>query len=228
MNTSATLPREVLASLPGFEAVRDHTVVVDADRWNRELAARNLPRPQQVAEKSGRIHISRLELMELGAAEPSADSALDLLIVSLAWGLGPRAPRLKARLDALAEAPAQAAHLLLTAWESVRERNPPEKTYSVLTTNRGQGRIPWLGPAFSTKFLYFAHGDSARPTHVILDEVVATNLGPSAWTDPPTAGWWPETYGNYCRLMDNWAREATAELGRDVRPDEVELAVFRG
>ncbi|WP_175460517.1 hypothetical protein [Arthrobacter sp. ok909] len=29
-----------------------------------------------------------------------------------------------------------------------------------MTTDRGAGRIPWFGPAFSTKFLYFAQGSA--------------------------------------------------------------------
>lgn len=147
---------------------------------------------------------------------------------SLAWGLGLRAPRLHVRLDARADDPDRASGLLAEAWRSVRDAGDPEMDYAILTTPRGAGRIKWLGPAFSTKFLYFAHGTDAPPTHLTLDRVVATKLQVTAWPAAPTTGWRPSTYGAYCVLMHHWAAEASDREGRDVSPDEIEFTVFKG
>lgn len=227
INTSATLPDEIFAALPGLEALLSHTIAVDADRWNRELATRHMPVPEQFAALSGRIFISRAKLLAIGAADPTAETAMDLLLVTLAWGLGLKGSRMRARLDALAEAPKHSAERLLAAWTCVREENSADEAYKILTTDRGRGRIPWLGPAFSTKFLYFAQGSQHRPHHLILDDVVATNLRPFAWPGSPSTGWWPGTYANYCTLMGNWANQASDKAGREVRADEIELTVFR-
>ena len=124
--------------------------------------------------------------------------------------------------------PNRASQLLTEAWRSVRDMGDPEASYAILTTARGVGRIKWLGPAFSTKFLYFAQGVAATPTHLILDKVVSTKLQATAWPDAPTAGWRPSTYGAYCSLMQHWTAEASDRSGRDVSPDEIEFTVFMG
>jgi hypothetical protein len=229
INEDAPLPDDIFANLPGAAAVMSHAVSVDSGRWQRALATRDL-RPAEGKLDSGQhISVTRNEVFDLGDQTPTAANAFQLLYYSLAWGLGTRAPRLHQRLDSLAAQEENAGHLLLDAWTLVRDGAPTRKAYAALTSNRGAGRIPWFGPAFSTKFLYFAQGSAARPRHVILDQVVAKNLRPDAWPQAPTAGWWPETYERYSRLLDRWADEATERLetARRVRPDEIELTLFR-
>ncbi|PRZ15612.1 hypothetical protein BCL67_10872 [Nesterenkonia sandarakina] len=96
-------------------------------------------------------------------------------------------------------------------------------------TEGGAGKIKGLGPAFATKFLYFAEGSTNEPRHVIIDKVVSTNLRRDAWPESPTAAWWPETYERYCNLLARWASEASErpEVNRTVRTDEIELALFK-
>lgn len=89
------LPQDILSPLPGFEAVLKHTVVVDVDLWKRELAARGLPQPPQIATNRGRVGISGAELLAMGDNDPTAESAMELLIAAPAWALGLRASRLK-------------------------------------------------------------------------------------------------------------------------------------
>jgi hypothetical protein len=71
---------------------------------------------------------------------------------------------------------------------SVRASTDPKNAYRILTTERGAGRISMLGPAFATKFLYFAQGPEAHPHLLILDKVVATKLRLFAWPNSPTEG----------------------------------------
>lgn len=227
MLTPRPLPAVVRDNLPkDRDAFLGGGIEVDADRWNRELGARDFSVSRgPLAQGSGRILITRRDLLELGATSPSEDSALDLLWNSLAWGLGLEASRLTTRLDALRNNRGQAPEKLTAAWILTREGKLPQECYAALLTNRGKARISWLGAAFATKFLYFATGTSAEPTNLILDAVVARKLAPLTWPNAPTTAWWPDTYQRYCDLMATWAREASSP-DRTVLPDAIEAAVF--
>lgn len=207
----------------------NHAVSVDVDRWGRALAARGLPPARGKLAGAGRTSVTRKEVFDYGDQSPTVENAFQLFYYSLAWGLGTKAPRLDQRLDGLASDPEKAGRLLVEAWTLVRDGAPTREAYGVLTTNQGAGRIPWFGPAFSTKFLYFAQGSTAAPRHVILDQVVSKNLHEDAWPQAPTAGWWPETYERYCRLLEHWAEQAGERLhgARRVRADEIEITLFR-
>lgn len=228
IDVDTSMPDELFAVLPGPAAVLAHAIPVNADRWSKALADRGLPPLQGKLSGSGPMSISRAEVFTAGDREATVENAFSLLYYSLAWGLGTRAPRLHARLDALAADRDRAGELLLKAWKTVRTGAPAAEAYSVLTTDRGAGRIRQLGPAFATKFLYFAQGTEAEPRLLILDAVVAGNLS-EAWAGAATWGWYPQTYGRYCDLLGNWARQATERLKgpRKVRADELELALFR-
>lgn len=229
INENAPLPDDIFARLPGSSAVLSHSVSVDSDRWTRALAARGLPAAQGKLAGAGRTSVTRKEVFDIGDQTPTVENAFQLFYYSLAWGLGTRAPRLHQRLDGLAAHQEKAGQLLVAAWTLVQDGAPPGEAYRTLTTDRGAGRIPWFGPAFSTKFLYFAQGSTVHPQHVILDQVVTRNLRLDAWPQAPTAGWWPETYERYCRLLERWAYQAGDRLGgaRRVRADEIEIALFR-
>ncbi|MCO4273055.1 hypothetical protein NG701_01165 [Pseudarthrobacter sp. HLT3-5] len=229
INEDSDLPDDIFAKLPGSSAVLNHAVSVDTDRWKRALGARGLPPAQGKLAGSGTISVTRKEVFDLGDQVLTVENAFQLFYYSLAWGLGTRAPRLHQRLDGLAADPEKAGKLLLAAWTLVRDGAPACDAYGTLTTNRGAGRIPWFGPAFSTKFLYFAQGSVANPKHIILDQVVSKNLRLDAWPQAPTAGWWPETYERYCGLLGRWADQAGERLhgARRVRADEIELTLFR-
>ncbi|MEV8130738.1 hypothetical protein AB0O54_06325 [Pseudarthrobacter oxydans] len=229
INENADLPDDVFATLPGSGAVMNHAVAVDSARWKRELSARGLPLVQGKLAGTERIAVTRKDVFDLGDRTPTVANAFQLFYYSLAWGLGTRAPRLRQRLDGLAAHQEEAGQRLVAAWALVRDRAPLRDGYRVLTTDRGAGRIPWFGPAFSTKFLYFAQGSEIAPKHIILDQVVSKNLRMDAWPQAPTAGWWPETYERYCRLLCRWADQASVRLNgaRRVRADEIEITLFR-
>ncbi|WP_418202276.1 8-oxoguanine DNA glycosylase OGG fold protein [Arthrobacter dokdonensis] len=178
---------------------------------------------------AGLTSVTRKDLFDLGDQIPTVENAVQLFYYSLAWGLGTRAPRLHQRLDGLVAHQEKAGQLLVAAWTLVQDGAPIREAYGTLITNRGAGRIPWFGPAFSTKFLYFAQGGAANPRYVILDQVVSKNLRQDAWPQSPTAGWWPETYERYCGLLERWADHAGERLdgARPVRADEIEITLFR-
>ncbi|WP_342024939.1 hypothetical protein AAE021_07225 [Arthrobacter citreus] len=227
INVDAPLPEDLFAALPGEDAVLGHEVAVNCDRWQDALSTRGLPLMQGVLTGPGVTKISRAEVFELGSREITPANAFQLVYYSLAWGLGRRAPRLHQRLNALAAHQDRAGELLAEAWRAVRNGEPAGNVYSVLTTNRGAGRIPWFGPAFSTKFLYFAQGQEAPPRYVILDQVVARNLS-DVWPDAPKTARFPDTYARYCAVVGSWAEQASERMdgARKVRADEIEFVLF--
>ena len=228
IHINANLPDDIFSRLASPADVMSHAVTVDAERWRRALEERGLPPAGGKLGGHGRVVLTRKDVFDLGEEPASPGNSLQLLYHSLAWGLRTRAPRLHKRLDGLATDLKRAQNLLLNAWQLVQSSASARQTYSVLTTERGRGRIRWLGPAFSTKFLYFPHGHSIEPRFLILDEVVATNLN-DVWPKAPTTAWWPETFETYCRLLERWAEQAErrTEGGRSVRADEIELTLFR-
>lgn len=227
IDVDTVLPDEFFAALPGPDAILAHSIPVNVDRWHKAIAGRGLPPLQGKLSGPGHMRISRADVFDQGDREPTVENAFQLLYHSLTWGLGTRAPRLHTRLDALATDPDRAGELLVTAWEAARSGAPAAEAYSALTTHRGAGRIRWFGPAFATKFLYFAQGAAAEPRLLILDAVVAGNL-PEAWPGAAAGAWYPETYSRYCDLLTSWAGQATARLNgsRNVSADELEYVLF--
>lgn len=229
INEDARLPQDILHSLPGSNAVMKHGVAVDAARWRAELAKRNLPELTGMLRSLDKVSLTRRDVFEIGDRERTADNAFQLFYYSLSWGLGPKVPRLHHRLDNFASHRDEASELLLSAWNAARSEEFAKDAFSILTTEDGAGRIPWFGPAFSTKFLYFAQGAAAAPKLISLDRDIAANLARDAWPDATTDVWVPEVYDKYCTLMTGWADEASQDssVDRTVRADEIELAVTR-
>lgn len=229
INEGARLPQDILHALPGPKAVMKHGVDVDAARWRAELSKRDLPSLTGTLGSVDRVSLTRRDVFEIGDRERTPDNAFQLFYYSLAWGLGIKAPRLHHRLDNFASHREEASELLVSAWNAARDETSTKEAFSILTTDEGAGRIPWFGPAFSTKFLYFAQGADAEPKHLSLDRDVAANLARDAWPEATTDVWVPEVYEQYCALLGQWAEEASQDssMDRDVRADEIELAVTR-
>ena len=228
INVDAPLPEDLFVALPGEDAVMGHDIAVSCERWQGALSTRGLPPLQGVLAGPGIKKVSRADVFELGGREITPSNAFQLLYYSLAWGLGGRAPRLHQRLNALAAHQDRAEELLVEAWQAVRSGESAQDVYGLLTTNRGAGRIPWFGPAFSTKFLYFAQGQETPPRYLILDQVVARNLS-DVWPGAPKTAWFPDTYARYCAVAGSWAEQATERLdgARKVRADEIEFVLFK-
>ncbi|MBC2590391.1 hypothetical protein NPA35_00670 [Rhodococcus aetherivorans] len=90
-------------------------------------------------------------------------------------------------------------------------RTDPEKTYALLYPGN-RTLIPFLGPAFFTKFLYFAGAGAPTQPSLILDSRVATALHRAGWTSLGTRGGWPaQTYRRYTALLARWADEYALE-----------------
>ena len=109
------------------------------------------------------------------------------------------------RADIFALADAAAATLLQQA--AARSRTDPQAAYELLYP-RNRTAIAGLGPAFFTKYLYFAGGGAAHHPCAILDENVALALQRTCgWASLPLSGWLPTAYQRYATLLGMWADE---------------------
>ncbi|GGK58190.1 8-oxoguanine DNA glycosylase OGG fold protein [Nocardia camponoti] len=141
-------------------------------------------------------------------------SARKVLWAALAWGEGNRVFRNPRRVAAVLDDLEVNGKLLVEAANAA----DPETGYRTLF-----GAIKGLGPAFFTKYLYFANPDR----FLILDQRVATALhNECGWTSlSPTTSWPPDTYARYCELLTRWAAELS-EAGFKTSPDQLEYRLF--
>jgi hypothetical protein len=107
-------------------------------------------------------------------------------------------------------------------------RSDPEQAYNTLFPH-DRTAISYLGPAFFTKYLYFAGAGDAEHPCLILDSRVASALvrPPINWDSLSPNGNWPApTYSRYLALIQRWRCELTAEKGSTLRADVLERWLF--
>jgi hypothetical protein len=85
--------------------------------------------------------------------------------------------------------------------------------------DHGIARLPHLGHAFGTKFLYFCSATSSQPA-LILDRLVARWLRENAGLPLTELQWSLSTYVRYLEIMFGWADELA------LAADELELRIF--
>ncbi len=212
------------------EVILDHAITVNLTWWNDALHERDLPGGPVIGRHSagqridqGRAVITRGDLFGLAAASSgSPTDTLALLWHTLAWGgAGGKVRQVLNRMDSVARDRSAAALALRTAAQS--SHRDPESAYDTLYPRGTPPAIAHLGPAFFTKYLYFA-GAGGAPDHpsLILDSRVASALVDIGWTSlHPEGGWPAETYQRYCSLLARWAQETG-----NLRPDLFERWLF--
>ncbi|MEU9627021.1 hypothetical protein AB0D89_09390 [Streptomyces luteogriseus] len=207
------------------ERIDSHTVRIAADWWDNEIAAARLPGAPVAGP--GVTQLSRGDLFTDAARHGSGseEEVLRFLWRVLAWGSGPKLCLNRRRIRAVADDPSSAVAALRKALRAARE--DPAQAYEALRPG-GRNAIAYLGPAFSTKVLYFAGGGALDHPCVILDSQVAATLRNICQWDSLGEGGWPtSTYARYCTLLDRWAHEESRRLGRRICGDEIERWLFR-
>ncbi|MFJ9590491.1 8-oxoguanine DNA glycosylase OGG fold protein [Streptomyces acidicola] len=216
--------REALAK-PRSERINGHTIPIATTWWNAEIAAAHLPGAPVASPDI--TQLSRGDLFK-DAANLDADSDEELLRFLwrvLAWGSGMKLRLNRKRMRAVADNPSSAVQALRQALKAARE--DPAQAYEALRP-RDHNAIAYLGPAFSTKVLYFAGNGAVDHPCAILDSQVAATLRDACKWDSLGENEWPtSTYVRYCALLDRWAREESRWLGRYIGIDEIERWLFR-
>lgn len=203
----------------GGEDVRSHAIRFDLERWQ--------PCASALPERVLRTHcISRGDVFEVAAEQPSTDASWRLFCLSYIWGSGvtgygsARFERIIRRTPpAQLSAAANEARCRLAACG-------PLSAYAYLRGTGSACTVPHWGPAFFTKFLYFADAGSVPGSALILDNLTATAVG--AISGLPnfvnrrggSVRWTAYRYGVYLA----WMKLVAAE--QEVKPDFLEYALF--
>jgi hypothetical protein len=148
------------------------------------------------------------------AGTPAA--ALDAFIAVMAWGYGRVGYGPYRVAQVLASVPDPGERLQAAAGELAR--GGPAAAY-VLLGDSGVSRLPGLGPAFGTKFLYFCSPAAGR-TALILDRLVAAWLRANTGLRLNEARWSAPTYQRYLEAMSGWAAE------KAITAEELEACIF--
>ncbi|MFD6057783.1 8-oxoguanine DNA glycosylase OGG fold protein [Rhodococcus wratislaviensis] len=208
--------------------ITGHAITVNLTWWNSALHSRSLPGGPVVGidasgaiVDSGRAVITRGDVFNIARGGRTPESALRLLWHSLAWGSGGHVRNNHQRMDSVAKDPEIAADALKAAAEL--SESSPADAFDALYP-RGRSLLSGLGPAFFTKFLYFAGAGAVNHPCVILDNRVAAALNQAGWTSLSTRGPWPaDAYARYCTLLSRWAGEVGPA---PQRPDLIERWLF--
>lgn len=196
------LPADAVRQLKETDSgtwIYGHGFPINRQWWTTELTKHGL------ADTVLGDSISRGDIF--GIAEPALNdpaAALTLLWNALAWGSGDNQRNNKARIASIAADPDSAGALLQQAARLSRE--DPRAAYDLLRPEKSTA-IKALGPAFFTKYLYFAGGGNAHHRCSILDRNVAASLNRTCgWTSLPIddGNWLATAYERYALLLDRW------------------------
>ncbi|MFE2530701.1 hypothetical protein [Streptomyces sp. NPDC059371] len=211
------------ACLPDREAVLGQAIPFDRARWTSQLPDSTWwPATLDECPRTGRWpQVDRRTVFELARRADTAEGRRHLLVAALVWGNGTkvRSVRRSARVfrhSTRADLDARLYEALV-----VLREHGAVAAYRALNNDQ---HIPYLGPAFFTKVLYFAGHEGAAAHHrpVILDSVVSRALRAAGvvGADWPDNGWTTAQYDRYLAMVHESAR------ARGVLPDQVESALF--
>ncbi|MFJ8441533.1 8-oxoguanine DNA glycosylase OGG fold protein [Kitasatospora griseola] len=213
--------------VPDLAAMLGQAVPFDRSRWMPLLPdATWWPTDLDDCPQAGCWpRVDRRAVFALACRAGTVEANRQLLVAALVWGSGTKAREVKRRgrifaRNSVAELDAR----LGSALTVLRE----EGAVAAYRAFNNAHRIPYLGPAFFSKVLYFAgdrDGDGAmagphRP--LILDRVVSVALRRLRIVDAgwPLRGWTSSQYAQYLGVVHGLAQQ------RSVRPDRIEAALF--
>ncbi|MGD0256066.1 MAG: hypothetical protein ABSB99_11080 [Acidimicrobiales bacterium] len=215
----------------GRELVLAQAVRVYERHWIQRVPAKAWPQGLRDCphDCNGRLELTRQAVLEVGAGAVENRTPLafeQLLVAAAAWGAGTkwrsvvRAQR--PWIDKLATAPTEVGHLLANAASVLLDGDGATEAYQTLL--EGRGHISGLGPAFFTKFLYFAGFDRSKSERrpLILDRYVARGLNDVRCTNWGDTAWSSLQYGEYL----DWAKNQAQGSGPITSEDEAEYRIW--
>jgi hypothetical protein len=180
--------------------------------WPRQRWIRGFPTHQRLFETLP-DRLTREFVIDVCAARPATFAgAVEAFLVSMAWGYGTTGYGVYRTSQLLAAAGAEAGPRLAAAREGV-VRYGPLAGYERLAN---ASRLPGLGPAFGTKYLFF-HNQHALIHDQLMAEWFKHVTG--IYTRPAT--WSVARYSQYPTQMCAWADEIR------VAAHELERAAFQ-
>jgi len=213
-NIIAKLQQNFPEGPPTEEQVRGQEVQFFADQWlKRWPEALDVP---EFLTPGARLSVNRQEIFDRASEVSSPEGALELFVWILGWGTGTKARSIGRSAPALHDP--NLKDRLWRSFSTVQEAGAVEAYRRLYSWD--ENRIKYFGPAFFTKWIYFAAYDSwdgPSPAPLILDKWAAKAL------DWPTTGWSSSKYGQYLDIAEQ-IRETWAS---DMNTHVVEYALFQ-
>lgn len=198
--------------LPG----ETRAIVVREESWRTSLPADAWPTGFAAGDS-----VTRTDVFEMAARWRSGEvTSRSFTACTLAWGYGTTGYGRWRTCRTLAADP-DGSRLQTLLQPLAEERVSVDTLCNVYDRFFKRPRLPWLGPAFFTKLIYFAgyRRDVGGVQPLILDRVVASRL-------PDDVGVRSFTWLWSC---EEWKRYIEWAAGRGYNePDEVEMALFSG
>jgi len=212
------------------DAVLRQSIPFNPAQWRLRLPDPSLWPDELSGDVDGQTwpSVDREQVLDIGLRATDPVGATHTYVAAAVWGTGTQARGVVRRCrpfvdmspsdgDPVGTPLAAAVGLLLD------RDGGPVAAYDALHSN-GQFRVPYIGPAFGTKVLYFSGFDRVvgRRQPLILDRFVAAALNHLCGFDWPTTdgGWTTEQYAAYLHIAHTWADEWGC------RPDVVERVLF--
>ena len=186
-----------------------HGIAWPRDRWERAFPARSVLSALPPTIDRERV---RQACAEAAASEKAAKNAF---LATIVWGYGNVGYGVWRVAQAFKDR--DAGRRLLDVSVALNS-DGPQASYRLMA---GASRLHRIGPAFGTKFLYFADSGRHNRRALILDRLVAEWLRRYTAFRVNPVPWAPTTYDAYLDQMHEWAE------GLQVEPDAVELAIFQ-
>ncbi|MFF1945132.1 hypothetical protein ACFVWF_23685 [Rhodococcus qingshengii] len=214
------------AEPPDREWVLEQGFNFNRDRWKKLIPQQSAwPAELDACSMVGRWpYVDRRQVFDVarrvGSGSDDPTGATQLYVAAAVWGTGTSALDVSRRIKVLKE-PDVDMHL--AAALKILQVEGPVSAYRSLSIG-GSHRVKNLGPAFFSKFLYFAGFDAKgyMQKPLILDQHVARSLNVFTNSEWSTAGpWSTEQYARYLDHVDDWASQW------DTSHDVVERQLFR-
>lgn len=162
-------------------------------------------------DETAKVRVNRRQIFERSDGVQTPADAMNLYVLMCGWGAGIAGRSVARSMKPLSQP--GVADKLFDSHQAIRAGMHPVEAYDQL--RRGAHQIKYFGPAFFTKWIYFAGYEVANDLRpLILDRQVAAGLN---WA---TTGWTATQYGEYLGLAARLAQQM------HTTPHVIEHALF--
>ncbi|MGP5725410.1 8-oxoguanine DNA glycosylase OGG fold protein [Arthrobacter rhombi] len=220
-----TTPKRLTTTLDRW--VRAGRPIQVASRWNTATWSRQFPAHQAFFDGLKTDRLNRHEAVQHIGRINNETEAVEAFLLAMLWGYGPvgyGAFRTRRILDE------PGAYQALLEVAQTAQTEGGLEAFNLICARRDQNRgyLKWLGPAFGTKFLYFATAAVApQQATPVMDAVVRRWFAKHAPDHQLIVDVWHQpSYKVFLDCLEAWSSELTAFSGETVTKDEVEYLIF--
>lgn len=195
--------------------------------WKLNKWVKLFPEHEEFLTELRSRKLDRSSVSELAEEVCSEDRAIRLFMASMIWGFG-EAGYGPFRTRRILDSPEASANLRELA--TIASENGGQAAFDHFADMRNKDRnyLKFLGPAFGTKYIYFAQSaKNPQTTTPVMDAVVRRWFVSNTPDTRLVLHYWdPASYATYVQLLTLWAKELSPE--DPLRLDQVEYLIFAG